>query len=88
MARAKKPESKFSELMASRRSTSPPSNSLPDEKVKPIAKSTSEEYIKANFYLPKDLYKQLKALSVELEQDMGDLTAQALQEWMAKRSRV
>lgn len=74
----KKSESKFSDLMASRRSDAPPA-----EEAK-VAKSNSDEYVKANFYLPKGLYKRLKALSVEVEQDMGDLTAQALEEWLAR----
>ncbi|HEY9610538.1 hypothetical protein [Allocoleopsis sp.] len=78
----KKSESKFSDLMASRRADAPP-----PEEMK-VAKRNSDEYVKANFYLPKDLYKRLKALSVELEQDMGDLTAQALEEWLAQNPRL
>ena len=65
-------KSKFDGILSSRNTRS-----------KPLPKSRDDQYIKANFYLPKELHKKLKALAVQEEQDMSDILASVLEDFFA-----
>ena len=65
-------KSKFDGILGSRNARS-----------KSLPKSKDDQYIKSTFYLPKELHKKLKALSVQEEQDMSDIVTNLLEDFFA-----
>jgi hypothetical protein len=61
-------KSKFDDILNARNSKS-----------KAKAKSRDEQYIKAGFYIPKQLHRRLKTFSIEEERDMSEVLTTILE---------
>ena len=48
---------------------------------KPKAKSRDNQYIKAGFYIPRDLHRKLKAFSVQEDRDMSEIVTTILEDF-------
>jgi hypothetical protein len=54
---------------------------------KRTTKSTDPSYTRFNFYLPKDLHKQVKTLAAQDEREMSDIVVEAINQYMEKRGK-
>ncbi|NEQ64415.1 MAG: CopG family transcriptional regulator [Symploca sp. SIO1B1] len=53
----------------------------------PQSKRTSPDYVKVGFHLPKKLHKRLKVIAADLEKEMSDCAAEAIEDWLKKQSQ-
>lgn len=51
-------------------------------------RGSAQDMSKTTLRLPKDLHKQLKVRAAQVERDMQDLAAEAIQQYLAQTGRV
>lgn len=58
----------------------------PNPQDTPKAKRNNPNYLRTTLYLPKTLHKRMKTKGIELEMEISEIAAQAIDAWLSKHS--